>query len=232
MSKIILYHGSDHRIEAPSYDKGKETNDYGKGFYCTAEIEMAKEWASRGKKNGFVNTYELDTDGLEVLDLQQENYTVLNWIAILLKHRTFNTQNEIAEDARKYVIDHFGIDIDKYDIVIGYRADDSYFAFAQSFINNTLPLRSLAKAMMLGKLGIQIALVSKKAFEHLKYVSSEEINSNTYNTKYMDRDQEARETYRNEIKKSKSYKDDIFVMDIIREEIENDDLRVQRFIFK
>ena len=41
-------------------------------------------------------------------------------------------------DARNYIIDNFGIDLKDYDVVIGYRADDSYFAFAESFVQNVL----------------------------------------------------------------------------------------------
>ncbi|MBR2627880.1 MAG: DUF3990 domain-containing protein, partial [Peptococcaceae bacterium] len=40
--------------------------------------------------------------------------------------------------------------------MIGYRADDSYFSFANAFLNNTLSLRQLEKAMMLGKHGEQV----------------------------------------------------------------------------
>ena len=30
-----------------------------------------------------------------------------------------------------------------YDVIIGYRADDSYFAFAQDFLNNAISLNTL-----------------------------------------------------------------------------------------
>lgn len=39
-----IYHGSKDKIEKPLYGKGKLHNDYGQGFYCTQDIEMAKEW--------------------------------------------------------------------------------------------------------------------------------------------------------------------------------------------
>ena len=37
-------------------------------------------------------------------------------------------------------------------------------------------------------------------------------------------------TYRKEIKKTKSYRDDIFVLDILREEMTGDDPRIQRIL--
>ena len=40
----ILYHGSEYLIENPQFGKGSLHNDYGRGFYCTENIELAKEW--------------------------------------------------------------------------------------------------------------------------------------------------------------------------------------------
>ena len=45
MNKLILYHGSSEIVQAPVFGKGKSYNDYGRGFYCTEYIELAKEWA-------------------------------------------------------------------------------------------------------------------------------------------------------------------------------------------
>lgn len=42
--KKTVYHGSDHIIERPKYGYGKIYNDYGVGFYCTENQNMAKEW--------------------------------------------------------------------------------------------------------------------------------------------------------------------------------------------
>ncbi len=232
MAKITVLHGSDHIIKKPDYKEGKETNDYGRGFYCTLIPEMAKEWACKSNTDGFVNEYELETDGLKVLNLLDGKHTVLNWIAILLKHRIFTIQDEIAKDAKDYIIKHFAIDTDEYDIVIGYRADDSYFSYAQSFIGNTLPLRSLSQALQLGKLGEQTVLISAKAFEQIKFVGAKPVDKEMYYPKFRARDDNARKTYSDEIKKSKSYRDDIFVMDILRGEIKNDDPRIQQIVLK
>lgn len=230
MSKIVLFHGSDHIIKLPELGAGKLYNDYGQGFYCTRSVEMAKEWACKNNKNGFVNQYELDTTDLRILDLQAGNYSILNWIALLLKNRTFSLSNEIAIDARDYMIAHYLIDTSQYDVVVGYRADDSYFSFAESFVENGLPLRGLNQALRLGKLGEQTVLVSEKAFQKLVFSGYELADRTKYYPRFLDRDMIARETYRNEIRKSKTYKDDIFVMDILREEMENDDPRIQRIV--
>lgn len=43
----LLFHGSEFVVGNPIYGKGAKTNDYGRGFYCTENIELAKEWKSK-----------------------------------------------------------------------------------------------------------------------------------------------------------------------------------------
>ena len=94
-----IFHGSENRIEKPEYGKGKPYNDYGLGFYCTEDIEMAKEWSCGEDHDGFANEYTLDITGLKVLNLNAPEYTILHWLAVLLKNRTFRLTNPIAKDA-------------------------------------------------------------------------------------------------------------------------------------
>lgn len=232
MSRIELLHGSDHVIEKPDFYLGKTHNDYGRGFYCTRELPMAMEWVCKQTHDGFVNKYSLEQDSLKVFNLLDGDYNILHWMALLLKNRTFRLSNEIAIDARDYIIENFSIDLSDYDVVIGYRADDSYFSFAEAFLQNGLPLRTLNQSLRLGKLGEQTVLISEKAFANLKFEEVELADKTIYYPKFVSRDSSARETYRNEIRKSRSYKDDIFVLDILREEMKNDDSRIQRILSK
>jgi hypothetical protein len=225
-----LYHGSEVPVEKPLYKFGKTSNDYGQGFYCSNDEELAKEWACRRNIDGYVNEYELETDKLKILNLLDEKYNILNWIALLLKNRSFLVNDSLSIHAKEYIISNFYIDISDYDIVIGYRADDSYFAYAQSFINNSLSLESLNKALRLGNLGIQIVLISEKAFKCIKYISSNQIDSKIYNKKYVSRDRKARNDYKellvNDVLES------MYIVDIIRKEIKNDDPSLRRIISK
>ena len=232
MSKIKLLHGTDHIIEVPDINMGNPKNDYGKGFYCTKVDEMAREWACKKNTDGFVNIYDFDTDGLKTLNLLDGKHTVLNWIALLLKYRTFELSAEVAVDAREYLIKNYSVDLADFDVVIGYRADDSYFRYAESFVSNTLPLRSLNKALRLGKLGEQTVIVSQAGFERLKFVDAYSVDKNIYYPKFLNRDIKARESYKKQVRKSQSYQDDIFVLDILREEMANDDPRIQRILFE
>ena len=232
MTVSVLYHGSDHIIQKPDLMSGKITNDYGRGFYCTLSIEMAKEWACKRNVDGFVNSYQFDDTGLKILNLLDGQHTVLNWIALLLKNRTFTINDSIARDAKDYIIAEFAIDTSQYDVVIGYRADDSYFSYAQSFIHNALPVRTLYEALRLGNLGQQTVLCSDKAFENLTYTGADYVDKTIYYRRFLSRDTAARNDYFKHTQNKRYYRNDIFVLDILRGEIKNDDPRIQRIVLE
>ena len=232
MNTKILYHGSKEVIKNPTLRGGKESNDYGYGFYCTENIELANEWACPDNNDGYANKYELDMAGLNVLDLTKPEYNILNWMALLLQFRIPKGMTPNDEMAREYILKNFSIDLTKVDVIIGYRADDSYFSFARDFLKNTITVAQLSKAMELGKLGIQVVLHSEKAFEQLKYIGSTVADNETYYTKRRARDLIARDEYKETTKLSSVTQDDLFVMDIIRQEVKKDDPRIQRIIRK
>ena len=70
MGKIILYHGSPNEKITPKFGLGDEKHDYGKGFYLTESLELAREWAvyRPDASNGWVHKFEIDTAGLNILD--------------------------------------------------------------------------------------------------------------------------------------------------------------------
>ena len=113
-----------------------------KAAICDDEPEQAgmleryiKEWAVSSLRDGFCNRYTLDTEYLNILNLNSPDYTILNWIAVLVEHRLFSIKTPVARRAKRYLIDNFGINVNAYDLIMGYRADDSYFDYAESFLN-------------------------------------------------------------------------------------------------
>lgn len=221
-----LYHGSEKIIEKPIYGFGKSYNDYGLGFYCTDVLEMAKEWGVDRNRNGFANCYELDCNGLTILNLNDEQYCILHWLSILLENRKFDIPSGLALEAKEYLLKNFSIDYNSYDIIIGYRADDSYFSFAQDFINGTISYRQLRSAMHLGKLGQQIVLKSESAFNRIKFKRYEVADSNEWYVKKMQRDKTARREYFS-VERTRRQKGDIYIMQIIDEEMISDDARLR-----
>ena len=225
MSKMIIFHGSPNIVEKPVFGKGKKYNDYGQGFYCTEHAELAKEWACTEGVDGYANCYEIETDGLNILNLSSEEYTVLNWLAILLKNRIGRLSAPIEKRGREYLLQNFLPEYESYDAIIGYRADDSYFSFARAFVSNTISLKQLGYAIKLGKLGEQFVLKSEKAFDAIRFLDYTPADSTVYYPKRKARDEEAREAYLKELENEDL--NGIYLRDIIREEMKQNDVRLR-----
>ncbi len=225
MGKIILYHGSTEIIENPVFGKGKTYNDYGRGFYCTEHLDLAKEWACNENIDGFANKYEMDMSGLNILNLSSDEYTILHWLALLMKNRKIRVSAPVMKQGCEWLNQYFLPDTKDYDVIIGYRADDSYFSFARAFVDNTISLGQLSYAMKLGKLGEQVMLKSKKAFEQIKFISYETCDNTIYYAKRKARDDEARNAFQAELERSDI--NGLYMMDIIREEVKPDDARLR-----
>ncbi|MBQ7445824.1 MAG: DUF3990 domain-containing protein [Clostridia bacterium] len=222
---ITIFHGSDHVVETPVFGGGRKNNDFGRGFYCTESNDLAKEWAVSSLSDGFSNRYTLDTEYLNILNLNSPEYTILNWIAVLVEHRLFSIKTPVAKRAKQYLIDSFGINVNAFDLIVGYRADDSYFDYAEAFINNGITVEQLAGAMRLGKLGEQIVLKSQFAFSKIKFEGFENADKGTYYVLRKARDDDANKTY---LKMLEKEVDGLYIQDIMRGGVKNDDPRIPR----
>lgn len=222
----IIYHGSKDIIEKPKFGKGKPYNDYGLGFYCTENLALAKEWAVDIGRDGYANIYEIDDSRLSVLNLNDEQYTILHWLAILLENRHFDSPSSLSHEAKEYILNNFSVDYESYDVIIGYRADDSYFSFAQDFLNGTISYRQLNNAMHLGNLGQQFVLKSKKAFDLISFIGYENASFNEWYSRKENRDKAARRDYF-DTEKNKRLRGDIYITQIIDEEMNGNDARLR-----
>ena len=167
MEKIILYHGSPNKEVTPKYGLGEARHDYGKGFYLTEDIELAKEWSvcRPDESNGWVHKYELDTDGLKIFDFQKES--ILCWLAELMKHRAAADSKRYRMLAQKF-IEKYGVETAEYDVIKGWRANASYFYIAKSFVRDEIDVEILEELLSLGGLGIQYCIKSELAYTHLR----------------------------------------------------------------
>ena len=220
-----LFHGSERIIIKPKYGVGKLHNDYGRGFYCTEDFELAAEWAVDVSRDGYVNKYSMETSGLKMLDLNSPEYTVLHWLAILINNRYFELNSALSREAFRYLSEHFLTDISGYDLIKGYRADDSYFSFAQDFLNNQISISQLNRALKLGDLGEQIMLRSEKAFDRIEYTGSSSVSSAEWVLRKQARDNHARQEYRR-MNKENYISGELYMIRIIDEGVEPDDTRL------
>ena len=230
MEKMMtIYHGSEQVVEMPTFGLGRKNNDFGLGFYCTESEDLAKEWAVSSLHNGFANCYTLDTEYLNVLNLNSPDYTILNWIAVLVEHRLFSIKTPVARRAKRYLIDNFSVNVNAYDLITGYRADDSYFDYAESFLNNGISVEQLARAMRLGKLGEQIVIKSRFAFDRIHYEGFDIAEKEQYYVLRKSRDDKAIRLYLDMLDEED---DGLYIQDIMRGGIRNDDPRIPRNLSK
>ena len=197
MERIILYHGSPNQQVSPRYGLGDEKHDYGKGFYLTENLELAKEWAvcRPDERNGWVHKFSLDITDLKVLDFQEHN--ILSWLAELMKHREAADSKRYRVLSRKF-IEKYGIESENYDVIKGWRANASYFYIAREFVRDNIDVAILEELLSLGGLGIQYCIKSKRAYEKLAEIKEELtcVDFREFNEKYNERDVSAREKMR------------------------------------
>lgn len=220
-----IYHGSAVVVKNPEYEKGKLYNDYGRGFYCTEDVDLAREWSVDIWRDGYVNVYELNCKNLKVLNLNSKEHCILHWISILLQNRRFELDTPLSQEAYRFLKENYSPDLNGVDVIRGYRADDSYFSYAQDFVNGVISVPQLKEAMVLGALGEQIVLHSKKAFQNILYVGCEGTSAAVWYDKKKRRDEAARLAYREMSKKSYK-KGELYMPQIIEQEVRKDDPRL------
>ncbi len=226
MTSLILFHGSNNIIKQPLFGGSRDHNDYGKGFYCTEHVDMAKEWAVSGRRNGYANSYKINDAGLATLNLNGPEYGILHWLSVLLQNRVFDIAAPLPLEARAYIIEQFPVPYEQADIIRGYRADDAYFSYAQDFLNGLISLRQLSHAMHLGELGEQVVIKSKAAFDRLRFISAEHALAEEWYPLREARDTQARRSYF-DVDRNRRQKGDIFILQILDEEMGPDDPRLR-----
>lgn len=164
---MILYHGSQSEFVAPEYGRGSPHHDFGAGFYLSDSAELAGEWSvcRPGSFDGWVHAFEIDFDGLRVFDFREAG--ALAWIAELMKHRPADESAAYRRRAPLF-IERFGVDVDSFDVIAGWRADASYFYIAKAFVRDEVDASAIGDLLRLGDYGMQYALKSERAFGRVK----------------------------------------------------------------
>ena len=191
MSKVRLYHGSPNATLFPTYGKGDDKHDYGKGLYLTPDAELAREWAVCNETDGYLYKIDLDIQDLKVLDFDQLDPKM--WIAELMSHRDADTSVRYKRFAPIFV-EKYKIDTSSFDIIKGWRADSSFFSIAKRFVRDELDSSLLREALQLGELGLQYCIKSEIAFQeiHRLFEPIEEVKMSVYLQRYNKRDNTAR----------------------------------------
>ena len=185
LHKLTLYHGTPDPNFKPDPDYDNPVTDYGKGLYLTPYLDLAKEWASStGSKNGYVYSFELDTTELMIFDFDCASPLV--WLAELYYHyKRFLLSNP---DVVTYVINKYRVyDIDRYDVITGWRGDGTYYDILDMFAKGTLSVNQINSALRLGDLNVQYCIKSAKALDLLQFKECIDVNTEIYGSRYINR---------------------------------------------
>lgn len=217
-----IYHGSERIVRRPIFGTGRPYNDFGLGFYCTEYAQYAAEWAVDAGRNGFVSSYSIDTDGLRIINLCSQQYDPLHWLGLLFNYREFDMSSDTAYRAREYINKYFSVDHQACDCIIGYRADNRCFMFAQSFLDSKLSYKSFRNALVTDNSNRQFVLKSNRAFDRIVFTGYEPALAGDHYP--AGRSREIR-SVRNVMSSAGS--GDFFITDMIREEIRPYDMRLR-----
>ena len=197
---------------------GVPSHDFGAGFYLTDDMNLAKEWSVyRPKSNdGWVHVFDLEVEKLKVLDFRSVG--VFQWVAELMKHRDADESSAYRRRAPKF-IEKYGIDSDDYDIVVGWRADASYFYIVKSFVRDEVDADALPELLKLGGFGTQYMVKSAMAYANLRQLPElrQRVSFDEHHSAFSDRDGLARDTMKRLIADPKFNKLDRLFSDLIRE---------------
>ena len=215
---IRLYHGSQEGVVEPKFGLDSSHHDFGAGFYLTDSPELAGEWSvcRPGCGNGWVHAFDLDTDGLKIFDFR--NVSVLSWVAELMKHRDADESAAYRRRAPVF-IGKYGVDIADFDVIVGWRADASYFYIVKSFVRDEVDVDALPGLLKLGDFGIQYTIKSERAYRQLHSLPDlrQSVSFDEYHPAYEHRDGEARDAMRRLIADPTFNKLERIFSDVIRE---------------
>lgn len=152
MGKMTVYHGSYTIIEKPQILKGKNTKDFGLGFYCTIIREQAIRWAKR-YDTPIINIYtvKLNTD-LNILEFKEMSEP---WLDFIIQCRNGIQHN--------------------YDIVIGAMANDQIYNYIADYIDGIITREQFWSLAKFKYPTHQINFCTKKALDCLEFKYGEEV---------------------------------------------------------
>ena len=165
---MILYHGSNVKIDRIDLNKCRKYKDFGQGFYCTTIEKQAEFMAERVvKREQFgskqVNVFELDENIFNdtSLNIKKFDKPSKEWATFILNNRDKN-----FKDIKSY---ECNLD-NKYDLVIGPVADDDIIVLFRTFVRGLIDIDTLLKELTYKELTDQYSFHTETALKYLKGV--------------------------------------------------------------
>lgn len=150
MGKMLVYHGRYTEVKQPEIINGRNTKDFGTGFYCTVIKEQAERWARR-YNTPVVNMYSLLIDGdLNILEFKEMTD---EWLDFIIACRSGKPHT--------------------HDIVIGAMADDQIYNFVSDYIDGIITREQFWALAKFKYPTHQINFCTDKALKCLTFFRSE-----------------------------------------------------------
>ena len=216
-----IYHGSSRIVRTPGFGEGRQYNDFGLGFYCSEYPQYAAEWSVETDRNGFVSAYGMECDGLRIINLCGPQYTPLHWLSLLFDYREFDYFSAVSRRSREYINKYFSVDHQGCDCIVGYRADNSCFMFAQDFLDGRLSYQALKNALTSDMSNRQFVLKSNRAFDRARFDGYETALSRDCYPVKVSRELRFIKNVRNS-----KFKNEFFVTDLLDQEVSPYDTRL------
>ena len=152
MGKLLVYHGSYTEVREPKIIVGRNTKDFGAGFYCTVIKEQAQRWARR-YDTPTVNVYSTLID--EKLDILEFKTMTDEWLDFIIACRSGKPHS--------------------HDIVIGAMANDQIYNFISDYIDGIITREQFWVLAKFKYPTHQINFCTDKALKCLTFMKSEKV---------------------------------------------------------
>ena len=152
MAMITVYHGGYQAVKRPEIRVGRNTKDFGNGFYCTIIKEQAERWAKRYTTK-VVSIYDVRLD-ME-LNIKEFKTMTDEWLEFIVSCRSGKSHN--------------------YDIVIGAMADDQIYNYISDYMDGVITKEQFWILAKFKYPTHQIAFCTEEALKCLNYRGAEEV---------------------------------------------------------
>lgn len=152
MAIMTVYHGGYQPVMQPEIRVGRNTKDFGTGFYCTIIKEQAQRWAKRYNTR-IVSIYDVRFDSS-------------------LKIKDFK---EMTDEWLDFIVDCRSGKSHEYDIVIGAMADDQIYNYISDYVEGIITREQFWVLAKFKYPTHQINFCTKEALKCLEYRGYEEV---------------------------------------------------------
>ena len=143
---MTVYHGGYQPISKPEIRIGRNTKDFGPGFYCTIIMEQAQRWAKR-----------YNTKVVSIYDVKFSSSI------------TIKEFKEMTDEWLDFIVDCRSGKPHGYDIVIGAMADDQIYNYISDYVEGSITREQFWVLAKFKYPTHQINFCNQKALKCLQY---------------------------------------------------------------